>query len=206
MDNFSQERLKQNSQARELDSKEGEDITFEENINVEEIQKILKHHMEEDAFTNNLEWPVENEEEQVFSDSVAPPVSSEEFAPQLLEANQLINESQEVDSRAKKYVVYIEPENIEFMEKLSIPERKLVINKLLKEQDEIIISQKQQEKTNKFLRHAIVAALTVVIGLPLLHLLINKSLEVTIANYQNSVRNFSTLYREKGKIRQQRIR
>lgn len=189
-----------------LGGQEGEDIKFDENINIEDIQKILQQHMEEATLAENNgeideELPEEVPEETEINQEE--PIEDEETNSLVqITENAEITETPEIDPNAKKYVIYINSENIEFIEKLSINERKLVINKILREQDELIAKKKREEEINKFIRHAIVAAFTVIIGLPLLYILVNKSLEVTIANYKESQRNFATLYREQGKIKQ----
>ena len=213
MDNLSQENtekeFEQNLVAPATVGLEGQDIEFDENIDIEEIQKILQKHMAENIEAQNDEAESENEDDEeefaISEESLAEseePVSVKEeaFFPQASQSVAI-----EVDPKAKKYVIYVDSENIEFIETLSINERKLIINKILKEQKESVAKQKRTEELNKFMRHAIVAAITVIIGFPLLYMLVNKSLEATIANYQQAQRNFGILYREQGKIKQQNM-
>ena len=203
MDNLSQEKN------GNINSQEGEDIEFDENINIEDIQKILQQHMAESAVSlDEEEEEKDDEEDEEDSDNNDDPdtidlslLTAAEEVAQESEAFAAGTETAGIDPQAKKYVIYIDPENIEFIEKLSISERKLIINQTLRDHDESIIRRKQQEQSRKFLRHSIVAALTVIIGLPLLFILVNKSLEVAISNYQTSEKNFGTLYREKGRIK-----
>jgi len=213
LDNLSQENtekeFEQNLVAPAALGAEGQDIEFDENIDIEEIQKILQKHMAENIEAQNDEAESENEDDEeefaISEESLAEseePVSVKEeaFFPQASQSVAI-----EVDPKAKKYVIYVDSENIEFIETLSINERKLIINKILKEQKESVAKQKRTEELNKFMRHAIVAAITVIIGFPLLYMLVNKSLEATIANYQQAQRNFGILYREQGKIKQQNM-
>lgn len=99
-----------------------------------------------------------------------------------------------------KYVIYIDPENVDFIDSLTIKERKNLINKILKEQDDITITKHRFKVINTVLKHIIVAVLTITISIPLIYWTINASLEATINNYRRSQSIFQTLYRENGKI------
>ena len=99
-----------------------------------------------------------------------------------------------------KYVIYIDPQNVDFIESLTVKERKNLINKILKDQDNISVTKKNFRTIQTVIRHAIVAILTVTISIPVIYYAINASLEASINNYRRSQTNFQTLYREKGKI------
>ena len=100
-----------------------------------------------------------------------------------------------------KYVIYIEPENTEFIESLTVKERKNLINRILREQDNIVITKKRLNVMQTYIRHAIVAILTIAIAMPAIYFTINASLEATINNHRRSQTIFKTLYKEKGKIK-----
>lgn len=99
-----------------------------------------------------------------------------------------------------KYVIYIDPQNVDFIEHLTVKERKNLINKILREQDDIAITKQRFRIIQTIIRHAIVAVLTVAISIPVVYITINASLEATINNYRRSQSFFQTLYRENGKI------
>lgn len=103
-----------------------------------------------------------------------------------------------------KYVIYIDPQNVDFIESLTVKERKNLINKILKEQNDIAITQQRFRIIQTVLRHAIVAILTIAISIPVIYITINASLEASINNYRRSQSIFQTLYKEKGKIRSMR--
>ena len=63
----------------------------------------------------------------------------------------------------------------------------------------ILLCEDERELSN-----AIVAILTVAISVPVIYITINASLEATINNYRRSQSIFQTLYKEKGKITQNR--
>ena len=99
-----------------------------------------------------------------------------------------------------KYVIYIDPQNVDFIENLTVKERKNLINNILREQDDISITKQRFKVIQTIIRHAIVAILTIAISIPVIYFVINASLEASINNYRRSQSNFQTLYRENGKI------
>jgi hypothetical protein len=101
----------------------------------------------------------------------------------------------------KKYVIYIDPENTDFIESLTVKERKNLINKILREQDDIAITKKRFAMLQTFIKHSIVAILTVAIAIPVIYYTINVSLEASVNNYRRSQTLFNTLYKEQGKIK-----
>lgn len=102
-----------------------------------------------------------------------------------------------------KYVIYIAPENKDFIDSLTVKERKNIINRILKEQDSIAVTKRKLAKMQTVITHLIVAILTIVIAVPCIYWAINASLEATINNYRASQSNFGQLYREHGKIKTQ---
>lgn len=110
-----------------------------------------------------------------------------------------------VDENIKysKYVIYVDPENKEFIESLTVKERKNLINRILREQDDIAITKKRLSLVQTIIKHAIIAVITISISIPIIYLTINASLEASINNYKRSQTIFKTLYREKGKIQKQ---
>lgn len=101
-----------------------------------------------------------------------------------------------------KYVIYIDPQNVDFIESLTVKERKNLINKILREQDDIAITKHRFQMVQTVIKHAIIAVLTIVISIPVIYYTINASLEASINNYRRSQSNFQMLYKEKGKITQ----
>lgn len=102
---------------------------------------------------------------------------------------------------SRKYVIYVDSENIDFMENLTIDERKEVINRVLKEQHELSIQNKEFRKRKKQLNHALIACFTFIIGFPIMFILVNKSIEASLTNYQQAKQNVSKLYKEGGKVK-----
>jgi len=235
LDNLSEEKEINTAPAPQiLGLQEGEDIEFDETIDLDAIQKNLQRQMEEAEQSEEIESVAEVTEESVeFQEEVAPdaPEVLEEEAeyaekiepveeiPEVSEDTSTLpkeksedisyevmpileNIQPEVDSKAKKYVIYVNAENVDFVESLSINDRKILINKILSEQNELAKKRIELEKRARFFKHALVITFTVLIGFPLLFFLVNKSIAITIANYQHAQKNFQTLYREQGKIKQ----
>ena len=99
-----------------------------------------------------------------------------------------------------KYVIYIDPQNVDFIDSLTVKERKNLINKILRDQDDIAITKQRFKIINTIIKHAIVAILTITLSIPVIYWTINASLEATINNYRRSQTIFQTLYKENGKI------
>jgi len=99
-----------------------------------------------------------------------------------------------------KYVVYIDPENKDFIDSLTVKERKNLINRIIREQDSISVTRRKFRKIQAVITHAIIAILTVTIAIPCIYWTINASLEATINSYRASQDVFSQLYKPHGKI------
>lgn len=99
-----------------------------------------------------------------------------------------------------KYVIYIEPENKDFIESLTVKERKNLINRILREQDDIALTKKRYKLALTVMKHIIVAIITLSLSIPAVLWLVNNSLEASINNYRQSKTIFKDLYKEKGKI------
>lgn len=116
------------------------------------------------------------------------------------EIARIVSNAIEVDANAKKYVIYIDSDNIEFVENLSIVDRRKVINDIIREKNVELKKVKKIEARRVFVKHVIVATLTFVIVFPLLFLLVNKSMEITMYNYARARENFAKLYKQHGKV------
>ena len=100
-----------------------------------------------------------------------------------------------------KYVVYVVPENVDFVESLTVKERKNLINRILREQDSIAITKRKYGKIQSIIWHIIISILTIAISIPCIYWIINASLEATINNYRSSQNAFEQLYKDHGKIK-----
>ena len=101
-----------------------------------------------------------------------------------------------------KYVIYIDPQNVDFIESLTVKERKNLINSILRQQDDIKLTKQRFKVVQTVIKHVIVAIMTITIFIPIIYLTINASLEATINNHRRSQTNWQVLYKEHGKINQ----
>lgn len=99
-----------------------------------------------------------------------------------------------------KYVIYVNPENTDFMNSLTIKERKNLINRILREQDDIAITKRRFSMIQSVIKHVIIMIITITLTIPVVYFSVNMSLEASINNYRKSQTLFKNLYREKGKI------
>ncbi len=109
-----------------------------------------------------------------------------------------------VETSVKKYVIHVDPENIDYMEHLTINERRQVINKILKEQSILTKEEIKAAKIKKRITHTIIMVLTFSIFFPLLFIAITSAAKLTYATYATSKSNFSKLYRENGVIKRKK--
>ncbi len=223
------ENFSENEQVDEI-----EEIEFDDNIDIEALQKSLQQHMAEgdvvynpateekepekiDAVQMNSEnslVPAEQTEDNIdeineFFQSVEGTgntnvVPQDENIAEISEnkaQNKPREEKQKLQLGEKKYIVYVEQDNVDFMDALTINERKSVINRILREEDAAVKKRRQIQERIKFINQVIIMVVTVVVSLPIFFIILNKSIEVTILNYQQSQQNFVKLYKEQGKIK-----
>lgn len=96
--------------------------------------------------------------------------------------------------RPKKFVVMVNPENIEFFDKIPMDERTVLFNELLQNHKKSIADEKNKKHMIKFSKHMFVGIMTVLISLPIMFLVVNKSIELTINNYKDVQNSFEKLY------------
>ncbi len=198
MDNFPQENEDTKIEKNNSKDSQIEDIQFDDSLDLDTIEKKLIEKIE----NNDDDDENENVDELL---EIKPELES--FNPQ----NQItdieptpINEAQIIQTKAnaKKYVIYIDSDNIDFVENLSIQDRRIIINKILKEQNEIMESERKAAARNRFFKHLTVAVITFLIAFPVIFMLANASTELTITNYREAKKNFEKLYKQGGKIKQ----
>ena len=101
-----------------------------------------------------------------------------------------------------KYVIYIDPQNVNFIESLTVKERKNLINSILRQQDDIALTKLRFKVIKTIILHVLIVVLTISLSIPIVYHVINASLEATINNHRNAQTNWQTLYKEHGKITQ----
>lgn len=172
--------------SEEISANKGvEDIEFEEVFDLDTIQRKLQASLsgEEPEDISSLE----DENALMISESKKSTVSAQQ--------------AKAVDPNSKKFVIYIDPENIKYMENLSNAEKKEVINKILREQNKLTKEERERRAKTKYFKHAVLACCTFIVFFPLMFILVNKSLESSITNYQKTKGTFTRLYKQQGKIK-----
>lgn len=100
-----------------------------------------------------------------------------------------------------KYVIYVDPENTEFIDSLTVKERKNLINRILREQDDIAITKRRLNLVQTIIKHSVVAIITIAVSIPIVYHVINASLEASINNHRRTESMFKTLLNEQGKLK-----
>ena len=99
--------------------------------------------------------------------------------------------------KAKKFVVMVNAENVNFFDKIPMEERTQLFNKLLSDYQRNTLKEKETKHLIKFSKHMFVAIMTIIISLPIMFIVVNKSIEMTINNYRDVQNNFEKLYESK---------
>lgn len=188
--------------------KEVNDIQFEEVFNIDKIQETLHQSLQDES--PQTEFGFENEESSKIEEKIEfdEPQKVEgtpndeikaEFTSQIPDFG---STTPETDLDSKKYVIYVDSDNVNYMETLSIKERRNVVNKILREQNLLSIKEKEIIRRKKFLKHIAFACVIFIIAFPIMFFIVNVSMQATMKNLQQAKDNFSKLYKQQGKIQQ----
>ncbi len=191
----------------EMGSKEENNELPENTVSEEEIEdeiNEIEQPDESEESINNIEANEELAEEATINQENEKTIVTEqicEYPVNNFDAEYMQTlDYLEGDKRYKKFVIYIDEENVDYISSLSIQERKDIINSILREQDDIRIAKREEARRKKLIAHLLIGIITFVVCIPLLYTLVNKCMEATIANYKRSQYNFEVLYKERGKI------
>jgi len=196
-----------------LESSTGKDIEINKNIDDNFIKKYKAKLNKKPQEKEDTDFELRDRSNPAFAqkDSEENDKSIEDLSQGKITEREIsqsqvdYNESLEyTDDNIKysKYIIYIEPENTEFMDSLTVKERKNLINKILREQGNLILARKTADFVKSVIKHLFVAIITIAVMIPVVYKIFNFSLESTIDNYRRSESNFQTLYKEHGKIKQ----
>ena len=173
-----------------VDDDDDDDIEFDDNINIEALAQQLQQHVDIGDVSNLSSEDFNKEPNQ-------PQLENQIIQPEENKTNIFDNFPK---SDCKKYVVYITPNNVDYVDNLSIDERTELINNVISDKHSSDIKSKRLLERQRYVKHLIVVCITVIIAFPILFFTVNKSLQICISNYQQAQENFQKLYREKGKI------
>jgi len=97
----------------------------------------------------------------------------------------------------KKYIIYVNKDFVEKLDAMDTDTRNAYVNESLqlkKDTERGVIKRRAVEKTFK---HVVAAFATIIIGTPIVFFLINKSIDLTLANYDYVQKNFEVLYKQR---------
>lgn len=119
-----------------------------------------------------------------------------------------IDETSENDTKrhSKKYVITADAKYVDYFEKLSLEKRSELFNEMLSEYIKNEDKLNAKKRMKRILIHSFIAAVTIIIALPILLFVVNKAIHYTVLNYQDSQQNFEKLYESHGIAVQQRRR
>lgn len=101
--------------------------------------------------------------------------------------------------KAKKFVVMVNSENVEFFDNIPMDERTQLFNTLLTNYKEGKKRDKQTKHLVKFSKHMLLGIFVVLISLPIMFVIVNKSIELTINNYKDVQNSFEKLYESRNR-------
>lgn len=174
LDNLAQEELP----AVEEDD-DDDDIEFDD-INFDAITQQLQEHVD-------VDFSAPEDEEIPYDDNPPSPTELSLFDSIPKEA-------------CKKYVVYIEPTNVDIVDGMSVDDRNKLINSIISEKYENDKRSRIVRQRRLYAKRLMIICLTVIIGFPVMFFIVNKSLEASISNYAQAEKNFEKLYKERGKV------
>ena len=186
----------QEQKSQESNTKEDQ-ISKEDSMEINEIISMNDEITAEmlDKAENNLKSVQNGESEQI--ENTEEPLYEKNTVAEYLSTK---NMPMSVEGY-KKYIVYIDPENEEYINSLSIQERKDIINSILHGEDLKTKKLKQEQQKKEMFIQMLIVFVCVIIGFPLLYKFTNYCLTVTINSYREAQTNFEKLYKETGKIK-----
>lgn len=108
--------------------------------------------------------------------------------------------------KSKKFVVMINAENIPYFDSIPVDDRNALFNTMLKEHKKNSEKTKERKHLIKFSKHMFVGIMTVIITLPIMFFVVNKSVLLTMKNYKNVQNSFEKLYEKKREAQRSSIK
>lgn len=203
-DDSSQDTKKEQTENNE-EEEEKPVLSNEVEINQDNVAEEPKENIEKTKKSSKKEIsePIQTETENEIQNLTSGNIIEKPITQEQIDYNESLDYLDD-GIKYSKYVIYINPENVEFIDSLTTKERKNLINRILKEQNDIVSTKRKFNLAQTFIVHAIIAIVTISISIPIVYWTINSSLEASINNHKRSQKIFKTLYRDKGKIRLQK--
>lgn len=163
-------------------------IGFDEKLEIEKLQATIKSMSN---FSDDSEGFLSQSPKALMDGGVFDNPSEDEFDPYAEIEKPVVRSG---GPRAKKFVVMVNSENVEFFDKIPMEERTVIFNKLLSQYHSTLKKSKEKKHLIKFTKHMFVGIITVLVSLPIMFIVVNKSIELTIKNYKDVQNNFEKLY------------
>lgn len=180
------------------DNQDDFDMDFDEKLEIEKLQATIRSMSN---FSDDSEGFLSQSPKALMEGSaLAAMVDNEEdeFDPYAAIEKPVVRNK---GPKAKKFVVMVDAENVEFFDKVPMEERTKLFNKLLGDYKTNLAKENQKKRLIKFTKHMFVAIMTILISLPVMFIIVNKSIELTIKNYKDVQNNFEQLYESRNQGR-----
>lgn len=172
-----------------------QNMDFDEKFEIEKLQATIRSMSN---FSDDSEGFLSQSPKALMDGGIGETSTEDEFDPYAEIEKPVVRNT---GPRAKKFVVMVNPENVEFFDKIPLEERTKLFNKLLSEYKGNLHSAKQKKHLIKFSKHMFLGILTILLSLPIMFLVVNKSIELTIKNYKDVQNNFEKLYESRNQGR-----
>ena len=169
-------------------------LDFDEKIEIEKLQATIRSMSN---FTDDSEGFL-SQSPKALMDGVSGDSQDNDYDPYAEIEKPVVRNK---GPRAKKFVVMVNSENVEYFDKIPMEERTKLFNKLLSDHRGQLNAAKQKAHLIKFSKHMFVGIMTVLISLPIMFVVVNKSIELTIKNYKDVQNNFEKLYESRNQGR-----
>ncbi len=177
-------------------------LDFDEKIEIEKLQATIRSMSN---FTDDSEGFLSQSPKALMEGGIAnlEKAAAQEYDPYAEIEKPVVRKS---GPRAKKFVVMVNSDNVEFFDKIPMEERTKLFNDLLSRYKNNKNAEKQKKHLIKFSKHMFVGIMTVLISLPIMFVVVNKSIELTIKNYKDVQNNFEKLYESRNPSRLNAVR
>lgn len=175
-------------------------MDFDEKIEIEKLQATIRSMSN---FSDDSEGFLSQSPKALMDEGIGNDSSDDEFDPYAEIEKPVVRNK---GPRAKKFVVMVNAENVEYFDKIPMEERTRLFNKLLSQHRGSIKAAKEKAHLIKFTKHMFVGIMTVLISLPIMFIVVNKSIELTIKNYKDVQNNFEKLYESRNQGRFNAVR
>lgn len=177
------------------------EMDFDEKKEIEKLQATIRSMSN---FSDDSEGFLSQSPRALMGDSALGSIADaeqkddEEYDPYAILERPVVKQK---GPRAKKFVVMVDSENVEFFDKIPMEERTKLFNTLLTEYKNNLDINNKKKKAIKYTKHLIVSVLTILISLPIMFIVVKKSIQLTIKNYKDVQYNFEKLYESKNQNR-----